>query len=151
MTSLLDSAPRRGDSATKTCFKCGQEKPVDEFYRHNMMADGRLGKCKVCTRIDIRKNRLSKIEYYREYDRRRYEENGSRARPRDYEKVRAIHVVSRAIKQGDLVRRECEICGEDNVDAHHEDYSKPLDVVWMCRKHHMRLHGGQFSIWPGPF
>ena len=35
----------------------------------------------------------------------------------------------------------CEICGsKENLDKHHEDYSKPLEVMFLCRKCHKRLH-----------
>lgn len=47
--------------------------------------------------------------------------------------------VAKAIKRGELTRQPCEVCGDPKVDAHHDDYSKPLDVRWLCRKHH-RLH-----------
>jgi len=54
-----------------------------------------------------------------------------------------------AIKEGWLVRGACEVCGREHspadghegyVDAHHDDYSKPLDVRWLCREHHREVH-----------
>lgn len=44
-----------------------------------------------------------------------------------------------ALKKGTLKRESC-ICGEVKVDAHHGDYKKPLDVIWLCRKHHAEVH-----------
>jgi hypothetical protein len=48
--------------------------------------------------------------------------------------------VSRAIKSGRLIRQPCEVCGDIRVDAHHDDYSKPLNVRWLCRTHHIEHH-----------
>lgn len=56
------------------------------------------------------------------------------------EKHRARNIVYQALKYGSMVRQPCEVCGEAKVEAHHEDYSKPRDVKWLCRKHHMERH-----------
>ena len=44
------------------------------------------------------------------------------------------------ISEGILIKKPCEICGEIKVDAHHDDYYKPLDVRWLCKKHHREHH-----------
>jgi hypothetical protein len=47
----------------------------------------------------------------------------------------------RCIKTGILIRESCRICGtNENIEAHHEDYSKPLDIIWLCRNHHREHH-----------
>lgn len=43
------------------------------------------------------------------------------------------------IRRGKINREPCEVCGS-KAEAHHDDYSKPLQVKWLCRKHHMKLH-----------
>jgi hypothetical protein len=48
--------------------------------------------------------------------------------------------VKGAITDGSLVRQPCETCGKLASEAHHDDYSKPLDVRWLCRKHHRAWH-----------
>ena len=45
----------------KTCFKCNQDKPISEFYKHPQMGDGYLGKCKGCTKSDVKKDYERKI------------------------------------------------------------------------------------------
>ena len=44
-----------------------------------------------------------------------------------------------AVASGKLKRKSCEECGEKG-EAHHIDYSKPLEVMWLCRKHHRQWH-----------
>jgi len=45
-----------------------------------------------------------------------------------------------AIESGKIKTLPCEICGNPDSMGHHEDYSKPYDVKWLCRKHHYRIH-----------
>jgi hypothetical protein len=48
--------------------------------------------------------------------------------------------VKYAVKTGKLIKTPCQVCGELKVEGHHPDYSRPLDVVWLCRKHHNEIH-----------
>jgi hypothetical protein len=61
-------------------------------------------------------------------------------RRRHPEKYLAHVAVQRALANGDLVKGNCEICGNPTVDAHHDNYRKPLKVRWLCRQHHTRVH-----------
>lgn len=56
------------------------------------------------------------------------------------EKDRARSKVYLAVKAGKLVRRPCEVCGNPQSEAHHIDYANALQVQWLCRLHHRRLH-----------
>jgi hypothetical protein len=56
------------------------------------------------------------------------------------EKVRAHWAVYKAVKKGKLIRKPCEVCGVERSQAHHHDYSKPLDVRWLCKKCHEAEH-----------
>jgi len=134
----------------KSCFKCGDEKPFSEFYRHKKMSDGYLNKCKECTKKAVRQHRREN-ESVREYDRRRYREDPNRrAKSQEYvkkwrrenpERYKAHLAVNNAIRDGRLRPLPCEVCfNTHDLHAHHEDYSKPLDVKWLCAKCHHRHH-----------
>ena len=134
----------------KACFRCSECKPMSEFYRHAAMADGHLNKCKACCRAYAIANRRAKVDYYRAYDRARTQTSGRRQwaagslrlyRSRNPLKNAARAAVKRAVKSGSLVRGPCEVCGCDPAEAHHDDYSKPLAVRWLCRIHHLMTHG----------
>ena len=57
------------------------------------------------------------------------------------EKYRANTAVHNAIRNGKLIREPCEMCGDTkHVHGHHDDYTQPLDVRWMCRLHHVDWH-----------
>ncbi len=53
---------------------------------------------------------------------------------------RAHRMVEYALAKGNLVRRSCEHCSSQKSEAHHPDYSKPLDVIWLCRTCHGKVH-----------
>ena len=53
-----------------------------------------------------------------------------------------IDNINRAVKRGDLTREPCVECGDPDTHGHHTDYSRPLDVVWLCPLHHGRTHAG---------
>lgn len=59
------------------------------------------------------------------------------------EKVNARESVHRAVRSGRLIKQPCKVCGESKVFAHHVDYSKPLEVEWLCRKHHREVHNNR--------
>ena len=130
---------------TKQCFKCKEILPLDKFYKHPAMADGRVNKCKECNKKDVRDNRAIKIDYYREYDRKR----GSRQSLEDLRlyrknnpiKYKAHTIVNHAINAKFIIKQPCEICGcTTRLHAHHDDYSKPLDIRWLCAEHHFQWH-----------
>jgi hypothetical protein len=145
----------------KTCFKCGKERPFTAFYKHPRMADGRLNKCKDCTKADMREHRFANIDRIREYDRQRgllpHRKEANKRRAKKYvekkrqwvseyqashPEVRKAHIiVGNAIRDGKLKPEPCTRCGfAIGVQAHHEDYSKPLDVMWLCTKCHGARH-----------
>lgn len=132
----------------KTCFKCQQSKPETEFYKHAAMADGRLGKCKDCTKADVTKHRQENWERVRAYDRMRASQPhrvASRLRivgeyvEKYPGRKKANTAVSNAVRDGRLKKQPCWVCGEKAV-AHHPDYDLPLDVVWLCQPHHKQAH-----------
>lgn len=55
-------------------------------------------------------------------------------------KVLAHKAVRYAVACGRLTKEPCKVCGSPEVGAHHEDYSRRLDVVWLCAAHHSELH-----------
>ena len=134
---------------SKKCFKCHTEKPLEEFYKHPKMADGHVNKCKECNKNDVTANRNKNIEKIRAYDRERGKiperikantETTRAWREEDKRRSRAHSAVSYAIRSGLLVRLPCIRCGEEKSLAHHEDYDKPLDVMWLCQPCHKQRH-----------
>lgn len=48
------------------------------------------------------------------------------------------------LRRGKLVRQPCS-CGNPKSQMHHEDYGKPLEVIWLCRECHLALHREKVS------
>lgn len=109
-----------------------------------MMADGLLGKCKECTKADVSKHRENNHEKVCAYDRKRSKEpirkqlaavyqQAHRAKHPEHNRARGR--VAYAVRNGLIVKQPCR-CGSTKVQAHNHDYSKPLDVEWLCFKCH---------------
>lgn len=129
------------------CKVCLEEKPLSDFYAMKSMKSGHMSKCKECLKKEIHAARKRNIEHYREYDRNRgsrmSNEDLRRQRARHPEWVKAHRSVRNALRNGTLHKKPCEICGASLVHAHHPDYSKPLEVIWLCPAHHRMIHAQQ--------
>lgn len=144
----------------RTCNICGVTSDKATFYA------GVTSRCAECHKEKVRENRAAKVDYYRSYDAKRYQEDPKvKARHRRYRETeagkvsmrearrkweqensdkRAAHVILRnAVRDGRIEKPDsCSICGADGtrIHGHHEDYAKPLEVIWCCQKCHVAIH-----------
>ena len=137
------------------CKTCGKTELDTELY------SSIKAYCKEHWRQRVRENRAANIEYYREFDRlranlpHRVEAREKYQKTVAFEKShrkasikyidnnpdrRKAHVaVGHAVGKGKLTPLPCFCCGA-KAEAHHPDYSRPLDVVWLCSAHHKQAH-----------
>lgn len=141
---------------TRTCKKCGLSKPTSDFYPRQCY------ECKECTKKRVKETRAANADHYHEFDRQRanlphrvearkaYAETerghialnrAKRAyRSRNPLKRRAHTLTGNAIRDGLITKKPCESCGASPAQAHHDDYSRPLDVRWLCVPCHVAHH-----------
>ena len=124
---------------TKKCFKCGEILPLSEFYLHKGMKDGRINKCKLCAKKDVKDNYNEKskdIEFV------------IRERERGREKYKRLNYVSKigykkeyAKKIGDVSyffkKRKIDLYEKE---IHHWNYIFKYDVFVLSRKAHKLIH-----------
>lgn len=123
---------------------------------------GHDSKCKSCTKKLVRARRVRELEKVREYDRARGSLPHRVKARQDYSKTEAYRVsakaskkkykennkekiaargkVCRAVMAGKIEKSKCIVCGCGKTQAHHEDYAKPLDIVWLCVCCHADRH-----------
>lgn len=133
----------------KVCSRCKLPQSPDNFGRRKATTDGLASACKSCTRAydKARHYEPHRVEARKAYQQtEQYKSASDRARKewreRNREKQRAHSAVARALKKGIIERRCCEVCCDPlkKTEAHHDDYSKPLDVIWLCDEHHKLRH-----------
>ena len=151
------------DETMKKCSCCKTMLPIEKFYRNGSMTDGRSFWCKPCT-LDSQKdyyaNRGGKAISARWRNstsglksRRRYNssENGKIVMCRALkkhnnaypERTGSRRALNNAVRDGRIERpSECSECSDNRIpiEAHHEDYFKPLEVEWLCRPCHLQRH-----------
>ncbi len=86
-------------------------------------------------------------EHHAEYMR------ASRKRHSELTDEQRSHANARAylkiyVRRGKVVKAPCVVCGVAKVEGHHEDHSKPLEVVWLCRPHHVMVTRNRLSLIP---
>lgn len=128
---------------TRPCPRCSDQITVTESMVRRRKYT--CGKCASSMAMDwAAKNREKK----REANNRYHASNSSNRAVRtatwraSHPEKRAAHqAVQTAVRNGTLVKHPCEVCGSSTrIHAHHDDYSMPLSVVWLCHTHHMERH-----------
>ena len=147
----------------KKCQQCGATKTTEEFYRKKDTVNEYYPQCKECGRAAKRVYSAKNRDQILAYAKRYYAKNKEKclAATRKYqaehpEQIRAHQKkwygknkhkkaaqqrVFKALKSGKLKKENCKVCGSsENIQAHHPDYSRPLEVVWLCHTHHQKNH-----------
>jgi len=148
---------------SKQCSRCREVKPLADFTKCPRYTGGYSTWCRTChsaySRERNKTNAAHRRAYWRAYSEPRREHIRAygrqycrehlaefRARLNKVPRVvrNARERVYEWVKLGKLTKGPCTVCGttQGQIEGHHEDYGKPLDVLWLCAKHHSRLHKG---------
>ena len=133
-----DTCPTAGNFVmenSKVCFKCGERKPLSEYYKHKQMGDGHLNKCKACTKKDVKERYfdLAEDESFYEKERARGREKYKRLEYKDkYKYTPVSKTIHAKLKRKGLI--------ESGYEAHHWNNSEIGNVIILDRKSHSRLH-----------
>jgi len=138
--------------------RAGSCKACEKSYRNNAGAQSHVAKQRKESKDKWRQNpqNKEKMAAHRKVYKQQPEVKAARreqerihrlkASPEEALKSRARDALNYSIRYGYLVRKPCFICGSLPSDAHHKDYSKPLDVVFLCRNHHIVAHRHEISL-----
>ncbi len=124
----------------KPCKKCGG---TDRYAQKH---DRKIGQCKTCEANRYKNNKdkiKNNVEQWRKNNLDKRKIISSRYKQKNKEKIQAHNKVQYAIKRGDLPKVSTCACADCSIEAqeyHHEDYSKPLEVVPLCRECHIKRH-----------
>ena len=95
------------------------------------------------------KHRKKLREYNRKYNKQWRKKNGyhneKNSKLRYPEKERARNILIEAVLSGKVKRKRCEKCGKIRAQGHHDDYTNPLKVRWLCALHHNEFHKKLFT------
>lgn len=134
-------------TTSKTCTKCQRVRLASEFYSHRFSADGLGYICRACIRVSRRDYYQLHKAQCRTSSRRHYRKHAAEYKARSKAvcttpAAKARAAVKYAKSRGRLIPQPCVDCGRmtDRQEAHHEDYEKRLDVVWLCGVCHYARH-----------
>ena len=136
--------------ATKKCSGCGRELPLSEFNKCRSNKDGLQNRCRRCfSEYNKKRYAANPDKYKADVKKYRMENPGNELATRlkicerNPNQKNAYMVVDAALRCGVLVKPHvCSACGcqdtEHRIEAHHYDYSKPLDIIWLCTPCHRK-------------
>ena len=132
----------------KTCSKCKIEKPICCFAKNKTRKDGLQHYCKECK--SALKRKYAQTDACKKSNRKYKQGDKGKAAAKKHDlsrrkkypqKYKARYKVANAIKRDWLIPQPCEKCGSTKkTEGHHEDYDKPLETIWLCKKHRRELH-----------
>lgn len=122
----------------KVCAECGENKPLTEYWKNKRSKnypDGHWYICRICM------SRTMRPRIRKEQNRKRC----GNTSVRDPIKSKANYLLKLYVKKGRIKKpNRCQCCGQEfplgKIHGHHPDYSKPLEVLWLCHKCHMTQH-----------
>ena len=135
----------------RDCTMCGKPKDESDFYSGFV-------RCKVCVKDYQKayrdKQNANKPPDWKQKtkDKAAYQKAWNKAHPgyateqkriwwhKNKDRLKVKWAVRDALKSGKIQRLACFVCGSEKSEAHHANYSRPIDVVWLCREHHVELH-----------
>ena len=124
------------------CTGCKKDKPISEFYKNKSITRGYHHYCKECDYLMNIKYRKERAEWGKKHRKRTnkaviiyYKKNPLR--------VEARRIFRKAVRNNIIKRKPCFHCGNVKSHGHHPDYSKPLEVIWVCALHHRQIHSGR--------
>ncbi len=128
---------------TRVCELCQKEKSLEEFYRNKTRPLGRDYWCKECRlQYDSQNHRKARHLKWAKSDRgkQKRKDYSKEYYAKNRNKIIAQRMVQKLVKMGVIQKMPCQECGETKVNGHHPDYTKPLEVKWLCQKHHWEAH-----------
>lgn len=133
------------------CKQCGRTLPEDRFDKNKGFATGRRSRCKECVSDEVRKHKQDYISKHHDaivardrlrWPKRRATHKRARRGNDDPYKRRCRMALRDAVKSGKVKKplrcSECQWVGR--LHGHHNDYSKPLEVIWVCPICHGKIH-----------
>lgn len=115
------------------CCNCGA--PIVMVEWRKKKRDYRCSQCK-----ENPTTHAARSSIWRRENKERYAAAARERYKKDPTKAAARARVALEIRRGKMAKKPCEVCGHEKAQAHHSDYTKPLEISWLCAEHHRAWH-----------